>query len=146
MTIPMPRKYMDAEGGIGKIANYQGTQMDTKFSGEVIPFGSPLEAIGSEVKMFSTGVFFGVAVAKNFVDEIPYDNGDKVGEYRLKQPVPVLRKGTIWVKATEDVVESEQAMPSDDGFKKATGIADAVGIFQSSAAAGNLVMLQINLP
>lgn len=146
MPIPMPQKYMSPEGGIGKIANYQDTQIDTKFAGEAIPFGCPLEATEGNVSKYSTGVFFGVAVAKNYVNEIPYDNGDKVGEYLVAQPVSVLRKGTIWVKAADDVKESELAIPDGTGFKTTATKADAIGTFQSTAQAGNLVKLQINLP
>lgn len=146
MTIPLPRKYMDPELGIGKLANYQSTQADTKVSTEKIPFGSPVEATENTVKVLADGTFFGVAIAENYAKEITYDNVEKVGEYPVNKPVAVLRKGSIWVKAVEDVKESEPATATADGFKKATTAEETIGVFQSTAQADGLVMLQINLP
>lgn len=146
MTIPLPRKYMDPELGIGKLANYQSTQADTKVSAEKIPFGSPVEASENTVKVLAEGAFFGVAIAENYAKEITYDNAEKVGEYHVNKPVAVLRKGSIWVKATEDVKESEPAAAVAGGFAKATTAEETIGVFQSTAQADGLVMLQINLP
>lgn len=145
MPIPYPEKYMQPELGLGKLANYQNTQADTKVAGESIPFGSPVEATGGEVKAFATGTFFGIALADNFVKEIGYDGADKVGEYPKSKPVPILRKGSIWIKVTEDVEESEPAAATTGGFKVGT-TGDTIGIFQSTAQAGGLAILQINLP
>ncbi|GGC98093.1 structural cement protein Gp24 [Enterococcus wangshanyuanii] len=146
MTIPYPEKYMKKELGIGKRANYQDVEVNTKFSSEKIPFGSPVEAEEDKVKVLADGRFYGVAMADNYSDEIPYDNGEKVGQYTVDKPVPILRKGAIWVKASEDVKESEPAAATATGFKVATASDPIVGVFESTAQAGGLVVIKINLP
>lgn len=146
MSIPLPQKYMRPEGGIGKLANTQATQADTLIASEKIPYGSPIAATNGEAATFSTGDFFGVAIAQDYAEEITYDNAEKVGAYPIHKPVAVLRKGSIWVKVDEDVVMNEKAAASATGFKKSVDATDAIGIFQSSAQAGGLAVLQINLP
>lgn len=146
MTIPLPKKYMQAELGRGKLANYQNTQADTRIAAEKISYGAPVEALENKVSVLSDGKFFGVAIAENFTAEIPYDNGEKIGEYQINQPISVLRKGSVWVNAVEDVKESEPAAATAEGFKKASEDDEIVGIFQTTAQENNLVILQINLP
>lgn len=146
MSIPLPEKYMRPEGGIGKLANLQGTQADTLYADEEVPYGSPVAASEGKATVFDTDNFFGVAIADNFAKEIPYENGEKEGSYPYGKPVAVLRKGSIWVKATEDVKQNEKAAVESGGFKKAATPDEAIGVFQSTAQAGALVVLQINLP
>ena len=148
MTIPIPTKYMQPELGIGKLANYQGTQSDSKVIGtDKVLFGQGVEVVENVAKPYSTGVFFGVSIAKNFVDEIKFDDNTKVGEFRKGEMVAVLRKGSIWVKVDNDVKEGEQAKVVATGNFDVAATGDAViGIFQSTAQRDGLAVLQINLP
>jgi len=145
MPIPLPEKYMRPEGGIGKLANYQGTQADTLVAAEKIPYGAPIQATEGEARVYSDS-FFGVAIADNVAKEIAYDGADKVGEYAAFKPVAVLRKGSIWVKVTADVKQNEAAAATATGFKPVGEDETAVGVFQTSAQANGLAVLQINLP
>lgn len=146
MTIPLPEKYMRPEGGVGKLANYQSTQADTLVAGAAIPYGAPVSAVDGVASVFTTGDLFGVAIAQEYAKEIPYGDGEKVGEYPKSKPVPVLRKGSIWVKVSDDVVQNEKATVDASGFKKAVAEEVVVGVFQSTASANGLAILQINLP
>lgn len=146
MTIPLPEKYMRPEGGVGKLANYQSTQADTLVAGAAIPYGSPVSAVDGVASVFTTGDLFGVVIAQEYAKEIPYGDGEKVGEYPKSKPVPVLRKGSIWVKVSDDVVQNEKATVNASGFKKAVAEEVVVGVFQSTASANGLAILQINLP
>ncbi|MFS7421788.1 hypothetical protein AB6878_06385 [Carnobacterium maltaromaticum] len=48
MTIPYPQKYMAPELGIGKLANYQNTQADSKAVGtNSIKFGQAVQVTES---------------------------------------------------------------------------------------------------
>lgn len=148
MTIPLPTKYMQPELGIGKLANYQGTQADSKVIGvDKVLFGQGVEVAENVAKPYSTGIFFGVAIAKNYVDEIKFNDDGKVGEYRKAEMVPVLRKGSIWVQVDNDVKEGEQAKVTTTGnFDVAVAGDTVIGIFQSTAQQDGLAILQINLP
>lgn len=146
MTIPLPEKYMRPEGGVGKLANYQSTQADTLVAGAAIPYGSPVSAVDGVASVFTTGDLFGVIIAQEYAKEIPYGDGEKVGEYPKSKPVPVLRKGSIWVKVSDDVVQNEKATVNASGFKKAAPEETVIGVFQSTASANGLAILQINLP
>ena len=148
MSIPLPEKYMKAELGIGKLANYQGTQADSKVIGtDEVSFGQGVEVSEHIAKPYAGGVFFGVALAKNYVDEISFNKDEKVGIYRKSEMVPVLRKGSVWVKVDNDVKEGEQAKVTTAGNFDVAATGDTViGSFQSTAAKGGLAILQINLP
>lgn len=137
---------MSAEGGIGKLANYQDVQTDSRVAGvKVVRFGQAVQSNENVAEPFDTGAFFGVAIAKNYVDEIT--SGDKSGAYKRHEMIPVLRKGTIWVQVDEDVKIGEFAKVNATGnFGLATDRASSVGIYQSTAHQDGLAMLQINLP
>lgn len=148
MSIPYPEKYMKAELGIGKLANYQGTQADSKVIGDdEVLFGQGVEVVEHVAKPYSSGIFFGVALAKNYVDEIEFNKDEKVGKYRKTEMVPVLRKGSVWVKVDNDVKEGEQAKVTANGnFDVAASGDTVIGVFQSTASKDGLAILQINLP
>lgn len=148
MTIPFPTKYMQPELGIGKLANYQSVQTDSKVIGtDEVLFGQGVEVVEHVAKPYASGVFFGVALAKNYVDEIKFNDDEKVGIYRKSEMVPVLRKGSVWVKVDDDVKEGEQAKVTATGnFDVAASGDTVIGVFQSTASKDGLAILQINLP
>jgi len=137
---------MQPEGGIGTIANYQGVQADSRVIGtQEVRFGQAVQSNEHIAEPFNGGAFFGVAIAKNYVQEIT--STEKVGVYRQHEMVPVLRKGTIWVQVDEDVKIGEFASVNTAGnFGLSANQSSAIGIYQSTAHEGNLAMLQINLP
>lgn len=151
MAIPVGQQYMSAEGGLGKLANYQSTQADSKGVGETaVKFGQAVQVSNGAAAPLTDGDFFGVVIAKNFVPEITA--GEKVGSYKKGEAAPVLRKGSIWVTADEDVTEGQKAaankatgnfLPSTSATATKT---EAIGTFQSTALAGGVAILQINLP
>ena len=156
MTIPYPEKYMKPELGIGKLANYQGVQADSLVVGVGgLGFGVGVQATEDVATTYKDGQFYGISYAKNYVEEIPYGDVEKVGKYKEHEMVPILRKGAIWVKVDEDVLAGENAKALSTGnFGKATISSDpattpsdtVIGTFKTTASAGNLAVLQINLP
>ena len=79
----------------------------------------------------------------------------KLVNIKEHEMVPILRKGAIWVKVDEDVLAGENAKALSTGnFGKATISSDpattpsdtVIGTFKTSASAGSLAVLQINLP
>lgn len=149
MTIPYPEKYMKPELGVGKLANYQDVQADSKVVGAGgLGFGVGVQVLEDVATPFANGPFFGISYAKNYVDEIPYGDVEKTGAYKEYEMVPILRKGSIWVKVEDDVISGEPAKVVSGGTfeKAAVGTDTVIGTFQSTASAGHLAVLQINLP
>jgi len=66
--------------------------------------------------------------------------------------VSFLRRGRIWVEVVEDVTKGNQAVADNatGDFRPSstatTGISGVVGVFKTSAVAGDLAQLEINLP
>lgn len=152
MAIQIGQEYMRPEGGIGKLANYQDTQSDTAAVGAVtIKFGQAVQVDEDvAVPLTTGGSLFGIAIAKDYVAEITA--GAKTGVYNQYEALPVLRKGTIWVEVDEDVKSGQTALantvtgnflPSNTVLTTKT---EKIGSFQSTAYAGDVAMLQINLP
>ncbi|MBC1722257.1 structural cement protein Gp24 [Listeria seeligeri] len=149
MSIPVGKEYMNIDIGIGKLANYQDTQADSAVVDGAIPFGSAVQVIDGTATLLTENKFYGVAIAKEFVPEL---TGEKVGNYFSKEMVPVLRRGTICVLVEEDVLSGEKAvvntatgtfLPSTTATSTRT---DIVGVFKTTAQAGGLAHLEINLP
>ena len=117
-----------------------------------------------QVKKPSTAgeVFRGITVAEWTMEQkltgAPASTTDSIGKFIQYDMVPILRRGLIWVKVIQDVIVDDAAYfmhsspaPADNGyFRKDTagGQADLVptGVFRSSALAGELALLEINLP
>ncbi|EGO5846001.1 hypothetical protein KJZ24_01360 [Enterococcus faecalis] len=148
MTIPYPEKYMKPELGVGKLADYQDVQADSLVVGaEGLGFGVGVQVKENVATAYKDGKFYGVSYAKNYVEEIPYGDVEKIGKYKEHEMVPILRKGSIWVKVNEDVLAGEDAKVLNGGnFGKATTSDTVIGTFKTTASSGNLAILQINLP
>jgi len=108
-------------------------------------------------------VFRGITVAAWTMEQkltgAPASTADSIGKFVQYDMVPVLRRGLIWVKVVQDVViddaayfvHTEAVNPEYIGyFRKDVdgGNADAVptGVFRSSALAGALALLEVNIP
>ncbi|EAE7099186.1 hypothetical protein HN034_000469 [Listeria monocytogenes] len=149
MSIPTGQEYMMPELGLGKIASYQRSQVDSAAVKKDINFGQAVQVIDDEASPLTTGDFYGVAVAKNYVDEY---TDDKVGVYKPSEAVPVLRQGTITVIVDEDVKSGEKSvvntdtsnfLPSTTAKTTKTGV---IGVFKSTTSKDGLAKLEINLP
>ncbi|EEK8766724.1 hypothetical protein G9477_001807 [Listeria monocytogenes] len=149
MSIPTGQEYMMPELGLGKIASYQRSQVDSAAVKKDINFGQAVQVIDDEASPLTTGDFYGVAVAKNYVDEYT-DN--KAGVYKPSEAVPVLRQGTITVIVDEDVKSGEKAVvnTATSNFLPSTTAkttkTEVIGVFKSTTSSDGLAKLEINLP
>ncbi|EOW3720609.1 hypothetical protein ACPXNX_001678 [Listeria monocytogenes] len=149
MSIPTGQEYMMPELGLGKIASYQRSQVDSAAVKKDINFGQAVQVIDEEASPLTTGDFYGVAVAKNYVDEY---TDDKAGVYKPSEALPVLRQGTITVIVDEDVKSGEKAVvnTATSNFLPSTTAkttkTEVVGVFKSTTSKDGLAKLEINLP
>jgi len=104
-------------------------------------------------------VFRGISIATwQLEQQITGYPTDSSGSYPIKMPLPVLRRGSIWVKVSQDVSVDDpvyfvhtDASPAIVGtFRKDanTDKADLVptGVFRKAAKSGELAVVEINLP
>ncbi|EIY5769568.1 hypothetical protein MM640_000463 [Listeria monocytogenes] len=149
MSIPTGQEYMMPELGLGKIASYQRSQVDSAAVKKDINFGQAVQVIDDEASPLTIGDFYGVAVAKNYVDEY---TDDKAGVYKPSEAVPVLRQGTITVIVDEDVKSGEKAVvnTATSNFLPSTTAkttkTEVIGVFKSTTSSDGLAKLEINLP
>ncbi|EAF5045044.1 hypothetical protein FRG77_07910 [Listeria monocytogenes] len=149
MSIPTGQEYMMPELGLGKIASYQRSQVDSAAVKANIKFGQAVQVLDDMASPLTTGEFYGVAVAKNYVDAY---TDDKVGVYKPSEAVPVLRQGTITVIVDEDVKSGEKAVVNKDtsnflpSTTAKTNKTEVVGVFKSTTSSEGLAKLEINLP
>lgn len=155
MPITSYDQYMSEELGKGVIAEYRSSHADSKAAGGDIPFGVAVElgaANKNTVVQFTGGAPYGVAVARHFNEYVNTTDAE-AKKYVENDAVPVLRKGVIWVEVIEDV-EAGQAVKVDnatgnfrpEGTATAETVAFPGAVFKSSAIAGGLAKLEINLP
>lgn len=148
--MPRPSMYMDPNLGIGKIASFQNTETDSGVASAVIAPGAAVEMTDGTVATLSAGKLYGVAVAKDYVDDL--NAAVHANNYAVGQMVPVLRKGSIVVGITGDVTNgAPAAVDGTTGSFKLAGADDAaVGTFKNTvkfvADTSATAVLQINLP
>jgi hypothetical protein len=162
MPINSYEQYMTPETGKGKLASYHDEHAETFGAGADIPWGLALKQSPDDPDKVlkydgaAGSAFVGVAVANHFAGEYRVDDvstGEITGTaYPTGQPVTVLRRGIIWVEVLEDVIRGKQAVVDNEtgdfrqkGSATAT-VSDTVGVFRTTAQAGNLAQLEINLP
>jgi hypothetical protein len=120
-----------------------------------IPFGSVV-MLGTDpnrqVKAYAgSAAPFGIAVA-DFTKGFTRDaNGNPVQvlQYNDGDPVAILRKGTIFVVVAGNVTAGKAAkVTTTGGIVDETGSGTAIpgSVFRTSASAGNIAELEINLP
>lgn len=144
---------MDKELGPGVLGEYPGIQADTKANGEtgyILP-GLAVQLVpGSPgaVELFDgTGVFYGIVTAT----KVGGDDYEELG-YAANKPVPILRKGTLWVEVVEEVVAGDGAVIDEATSKFRPVNTDTVAVtpfngqFKTSASAGELALLEVLLP
>jgi sugar lactone lactonase YvrE len=153
MSITNYEKYMPEASAKGKLVNYQEYSAETKAAAEIIPFGSAvqLSADGQTITTVkASGAPYGVALATEIHDWVTNADDQKYLQY---DAVAVVRKGVIWVEAGEDIITGDgvKVDPATGKFYPADTATTGVvtfpsAIFKSSATAGSLVQLEINLP
>ncbi|MFB6475766.1 hypothetical protein ACFCW7_23180 [Paenibacillus glucanolyticus] len=157
MPITNYDQYMPEVSGKGRIAQYPEQRADTLAAAGAIGWGRAVQYAATnknrgEVYNGSRKVV-GIAIANHYAEYRSSNiNNSITGEYVANDAVSVLRKGIIWVEVLEDVEKGEPAVadnatgdfrPSDTST---TDKSDVVGVFKSSASAGGLAQLEINLP
>jgi hypothetical protein len=153
MPITNYDKYMPVAGKAGQLANYQDYSADTYAATEVIPYGAAVQLTvdGTGITVLKTGgTPIGVALAQNIHDWVLNADDQKYNQY---DPTTVVKKGTIWVEAGEDIIagKSVNVNPANNKFYPSdTATVGTISFpsakFKTSATANQLVQVEINLP
>lgn len=150
MSITNYDKYMPVAGKAGQLANYQDYSADTYAAKEVVPYGAAVQLTtdGTGITPLKAGgTPIGIALAQEIHDWVLKADDQK---YLVGQPVPIVKRGNIFVTAGGDIVTGN-AVKVDPATGKfvATGetaIAFSSAVFKANASADNLVQVEINLP
>lgn len=149
MPITNYGQYMSPAGGPGKLANYQDYAADTYAATEVIPFGAAvqLHAGGGVTPVKTGGTPIGVAMATGIHD---YTTNADDQKYLVGQPVPVMKRGNVFVVAGGDVTNGA-VVKVDPATGKFVGTGESAitfpsSVFRAAAVANGLVQIEINLP
>jgi hypothetical protein len=157
MPIMDYREYMTPELGKGKIASYHEGHADTGAAGADIQWGLAVQLSASNpnqvIPYDGTGNFQGVAMANHYAETRLSDVSQFIdGHYVANDAVSYMRRGIIFVEVEEDVIKGDNAVidKTTANFRPATTtvttVSGVIGSFKSSAPAGNLAELEINLP
>lgn len=147
MTITEYGQYMPLAGSPGQLANYQEYAADSYPAKEIIPFGAAvqLSADGTGVVPVKTdGTPIGIALSRGIHD---YTTNADDQKYLVGQPVPVVKRGNIFVTAGGDVTNGKAVQINSAGkFVTSGGIDFSRAVFRGNATADSLVQIEINLP
>ncbi|MCT6926158.1 hypothetical protein [Metasolibacillus sp.] len=148
MAITEYGQYMPIAGKPGQLANYQEYAADSYPAKEIIPFGAAvqLSADGTGVELVKTGgTPIGIALAREIHD---YTTNADDQKYLAGQPVPVVKRGNIFVVAGGDVTNGAavQVDATTGNFVTSGGIAFGRAVFRTNATADSLVQIEVNLP
>jgi len=148
MAITEYGQYMPLAGSPGQLANYQEYAADSYPAKEIIPFGAAvlLSADGTGVVPVKTdGKPIGIALSRGIHD---YTTNADDQRYLVGQPVPVVKRGNIFVVAGVDVTNgmAVQVDATSGKFVVSGGIDFSRAVFRGNATADSLVQIEINLP
>ncbi|UZH06391.1 structural cement protein Gp24 [Heyndrickxia coagulans] len=157
MPILSYEQYMPEELGKGKVASYHDHRADTEAAGAPIDWGVAVQRKADDpehiVTYDGTGKFIGVAIANIYAEtRLPDISQGVDGHYEQYDVVPVLRRGIVFVEVLEDVIKGDEAVIDNatGNFRPkgtaTTAVSASVGVFKTSASAGNLAQLEVNLP
>jgi hypothetical protein len=147
---------------LGMLADTGVKDVETVYSDADLPFalGVLLDSSADEngrtrVKLPAGDVdnFMGVVLHSHLIERVA---GADL-EHAAEAAVPVLRKGKVWIVAEQDVAAADTVFLrhtlngalTPGGFRKDNDGGNALEVaakFRSSAAAGNPVLLEVNLP
>lgn len=149
-------QYMQEPTGKGRVALYPEHRADTLAAGGIIEWGTAVQYDATNKNkgvVYNGGKFVGVAIANHYADyRVDNINDALVGQYVPKDAVSVLRKGVIWVEVLEDVEKGDAAVADNatgnfrPGGSDEETVSGVIGEFKTSAVAGGLAQLEINLP
>lgn len=154
MPITNYDQYMKESTGKGRVSLYPEHRADTLASTKAIEWGKAVQYNATNKDRGETydgtQKVVGVAIAQHFAQVTL--NNSIIGSYAENDAVSVLRKGVIWVEVLEDVKKGDLAVADNvtgDFRPSGTAVAEvskSIGEFKSSATAGGLAQLEINLP
>lgn len=142
--IPDGKLYMDGQLGAGTVATLEDSSVNTLTAGGPIGFGTAVTIKDGKAVQAAGAPIYGVALKRTYMNADHFyqediDN-DKWGEGEV---LGVLRDGTIAVPVSADVDAQENATVDANGQFKPAGASDTVvGVFLSSANAGETAQLQ----
>ena len=141
-------QYMPLAGSPGQLANYQEYAADSYPAKENIPFGASvqLSADGTGVVPVKVdGKPIGIALSRGIHD---YTTNADDQKYLVGQPVPVVKRGNIFVVAGGDVTNgmAVQVDVATGKFVASGGIDFSRAVFRGNATVDSLVQIEINLP
>lgn len=148
MAITEYGQYMPLAGSPGQLANYQDYAADNYPAKEIIPFGTAVQlaADGKGVVPVKTdGNPIGIALSRGIHD---YTTNADDQKYLVGQPVPVVKRGNIFVVAGGDVTNgmAVQVDVATGKFVARGGSDFSRAVFRGNATADSLVQIEINLP
>lgn len=142
--IPDGKLYMDGQLGAGTVATLEDSSVNTLTAGGPIGFGTAVTIKDGKAVQAAGAPIYGVALKRTYMNADHFcqediDN-DKWGEGEV---LGVLRDGTIAVPVSADADAQENATVDANGQFKPAGASDTVvGVFLSSANAGETAQLQ----
>lgn len=145
--IPDGKLYMDGQLGAGTVATLEDSSVNTVTAGGPIGFGTAVTISNGEAVQAAGAPIYGIALKRTYLNADHFyqediDN-DKWAEGEV---LGVLRDGTIAVPVSADVDEQESATVDANGQFKPAGTSDTVvGVFLSSANAGETAQLQTRI-
>lgn len=145
--IPDGKLYMDGQLGAGTVATLEDSSVNTLTAGGPIGFGTAVTIKDGKAVQAGGAPIYGVALKRTYLNgehffQDDIDN-DKWAEGEV---LSVLRDGTISVPVSADVDVQENATVDANGQFKPAGTSDQiVGVFLSSANAGETAQLQTRI-
>lgn len=145
--IPDGKLYMDGQLGAGTVATLEDSNVNTVTAGSPIGFGTAVTISNGKAVQAAGAPIYGIALKRTYLNADHFyqediDN-DKWAEGEV---LGVLRDGTIAVPVSADVDEQESATVDANGKFKPAGTSDTVvGVFLSSANAGETAQLQTRI-
>ena len=145
--IPDGKLYMDGQLGAGTVATLEDSSVNTLTAGGPIGFGTAVTIKDGKAVQAAGAPISGVALKRTYMNANHFyqediDN-DKWGEGEV---LGVLRDGTIAVPVSADADAQENATVDANGQFKPAGASDTVvGVFLSSANAGETAQLQTRI-
>ena len=145
--IPDGKLYMDDQLGAGTVATLEDSSVNTVTAGGPIGFGTAVTISNGTAVQAAGAPIYGIALKRTYLNADHFyqediDN-DKWSEGEV---LGVLRDGTIAVPVSADVDEQESATVDSNGQFKPAGANDpVVGVFLSSANAGETAQLQTRI-
>ena len=142
--IPDGKLYMDGQLGAGTVATLEDSSVNTLTAGGPIGFGTAVTIKDGKAVQAAGAPIYGVALKRTYMNAGHFYqediNNDKWGEGEV---LGVLRDGTIAVPVSADADAQENATVDANGQFKPAGASDTVvGVFLSSANAGETAQLQ----